>query len=149
MIGNPKKLIAWLLEQDDKSEYEVKKYHKKRSLNSNSYCWALIGEIANVLRTSKEEIYLQMLEDYGQSMLIPVEVGKKPDGYFKYYKYITTSEINGKKADWYKVFKGSSEYDTREMSILIDGIVSEAKEMDIETLPPGEVERLKNMWRTS
>ena len=147
MIGNPKELIAWLLEQDDQKAFEIKEYHKKRSLNSNSYCWALIGEIANVLRTSKEEIYLQMLEDYGQSLLIPVTVGEKPDGYFKYYKYITTSEINGKEADWYKVFKGSSEYDSREMAVLIDGIVSEAKDLDIETLPPDEVERLKEMWK--
>ena len=147
MIGKPKELIAWLLGQDDKSEFEIKKHHKKRSLNSNSYCWALIGQIADVLRASKEEIYLQMLEDYGQSLLIPVTAGEKPDGFFKYSKYVTTSEINGKEADWYKVFKGSSEYNTQEMSALIDGIVSEAKELDIETIPPHEIERMKEAWK--
>lgn len=147
MIGTPEQIIKWLFEQDRDKVFEIKEHKEKRSLNSNSYCWALIGEIANVLRASKEEIYLQMLEDYGQSLLIPVTVGEKPDGYFKYYKYVTTSEINGKEADWYKVFKGSSEYDSREMAVLIDGIVSEAKEMNIETLPPHEVERLKEMWK--
>jgi hypothetical protein len=34
------------------------------------------------------------------------------------------------------------------MSILIDGIVSEAKELGIDTIPPNEIERLKNLWRT-
>lgn len=146
MIGKKNEVIRWMLEQDDEKTYEVKEYHPKRSLNSNSYCWALIGKIADALRTSKEEIYLQMLEDYGQSLLIPVEVGKSPNGFFKYHKYVTTDQINGKDADWYMVFKGSSEYDSREMAILIDGIVSEAKEMGIETLPPQELERLKQTW---
>jgi hypothetical protein len=48
----------------------------------------------------------------------------------------------------YRVYKGSSEYDTREMAVLIDGIISEAKELDIETLPPAEIARMKEMWRT-
>jgi len=43
-------------------------------------------------------------------------------------------------------YYGSSVYDTREMSILIDEIVSQAKELNIETLPPDEVESLKALW---
>ena len=42
----------------------------------------------------------------------------------------------------YMMLKGSSEYDTKEMSHLIDGLVSECKEMGIETLPPEELERM-------
>ena len=38
--------------------------------------------------------------------------------------------------------KGSSQYNTREMSRLIEGLVSECKEWDIETLPPAEIERM-------
>lgn len=146
MIGNPCEITRWLFDKDKEKLYEIKEYNKKRSLNSNSYCWALIGKIADVLRATKEEIYIQMLEDYGQSILIPLEEGKKPDGYFKYFRYITKSELNGKKADWYKVFKGSSNYDSKEMAILIDGIIYEAEELGIETLPPDEVEKLKRMW---
>jgi hypothetical protein len=33
------------------------------------------------------------------------------------------------------------------MSILIEGIVSEAKEMGIETLPPDEIKALKESWK--
>ena len=146
MIGTPKELSIWLFDQNQEKLYEIKEFHKKRSLNSNSYCWALIGKIADALRASKDEIYIQMLESYGQSILIPLEEGKKPDGYFKYFKYITKSELNGKKADWYKVFKGSSNYDSKEMAILIDGIIYEAQELGIETIPPDEVEKLKRMW---
>jgi hypothetical protein len=33
------------------------------------------------------------------------------------------------------------------MSRLIDGTVSEAKELGIETLPEKEIERLKELWK--
>jgi hypothetical protein len=46
------------------------------------------------------------------------------------------------------VYKGSSEYNTKEMSVLIDGIISEAEAIgDIEVLPPHEIARLKEMWK--
>ncbi|HOO29244.1 MAG TPA: hypothetical protein PLU43_12330, partial [Lachnospiraceae bacterium] len=34
--------------------------------------WLLINEIANVLRASKDEIYLSMLKSYGQSSVVSV-----------------------------------------------------------------------------
>lgn len=143
MIGTPKDLIKWLLEQDEEKKFEVQECKGKRSLSQNSYCWLLINKIANILRLSKEEIYLQMLEDYGQSILIPVQKGEKPNGYFKYYKYETSSILNGKEADWYKIYKGSSEFDSKEMTILIDGIIQECKQLGIETLTPDEISKLK------
>ena len=54
-----------------------------------------------------------------------------------------------KKFTHYKIYKGSSEYDSREMAILIDGVISEAKEMGIETMTPQELERLKKSWNQS
>lgn len=143
MIGTSKDLIKWLLEQDEEKKFEVQECKRKRSLSQNSYCWLLINKIANILRLSKEEIYLQMLEDYGQSILIPVQKGEKPNGYFKYYKYETSSILNGKEADWYKIYKGSSEFDSKEMTILIDGIIQECKQLGIETLTPDEISKLK------
>lgn len=143
MIGTSKDLIKWLLEQDEEKKFEVQECKGKRSLSQNSYCWLLINKIANILRLSKEEIYLQMLEDYGQSILIPVKKGEKPNGYFKYYKYETSSILNGKEADWYKIYKGSSEFDSKEMTILIDGIIQECKQLGIETLTPDEISKLK------
>ena len=47
----------------------------------------------------------------------------------------------------YKMIRGSHTYNTEEMSHLIDGIVSEAKELGIETLPPDEIERMMSTWQ--
>lgn len=143
MIGSPIEIIQWLYNQDKNKKFEIKEKREKRSLSQNSYAWELITKIGNVLRKSKEEVYLQMLEDYGQSILIPVKKGEKPNGYFKYYKYETSSILNGKEADWYKIYKGSSEFDSKEMTILIDGIIQECKQLGIETLTPDEISKLK------
>lgn len=146
MIGNPEEISRYLWQLDKDKKYELKEYREKRSLNANSYFWVLVGKLANVMRLKKDEVYLKMLRDYGQSMLIPVLKGEKPDGYFKYHEYETSSVLNGKEADWYRVFKGSSEFNTKEMSILIDGIVQECKEQGIETLSPNELKSLKESW---
>lgn len=147
MIGTPQEIISWLFQQDRDKVFEVKEHKEKRSLNANAYAWSLITKIADALRTSKEECYLEMLKRYGQSEIVSVLSQIDVSGYFKYYEPLATATLQGKEFTHYKIYKGSSEYDTREMSILIDGIVSEAKELGIETIPPKEIERLKTMWR--
>lgn len=148
MTGTPEEIISWLFQQDRDKVFEVKEHKEKRSLNANAYAWSLITKIADALRTSKEECYLEMLKRYGQSEIVSVLSQIDVSGYFKYYEPLATATLQGKEFTHYKIYKGSSEYDTREMSILIDGIVSEAKELGIETIPPKEIERLKNLWRT-
>lgn len=126
---------------------EVKPYRKKRSLNANAYAWKLITDIADVIRASKDEVYLRMLKQYGQSELISV-VSHIPIGdYVKYYEEAGESTLNGKLFKHYRVYKGSSEFDTREMAVLIDGIVSDAKELGIPTETPEEIERMKSLWK--
>lgn len=142
MIGTPEKLSQYLWQLDKNKKYEIKEYKEKRSLNSNSYAWKLITEIGNVVRKSKEEVYLQMLKDYGQSEIVSMLSSISPVGYFKYYEKFGTGTINNKDFTHYKIYKGSSEFDSKEMSIFIDGIVQEAKQLNIQTLEDIEIEEL-------
>lgn len=132
----------------DKLSIEVKPYREKRSLNANAYAWKLIGEIADAVRASKEEVYLEMLRRYGQSEIISVLAHIPIDQYIKYCEEAGESSLNGKLFKHYKVYKGSSEFDTREMSILIDGIVSEAKGLGIQTETPDMIAKIKSLWET-
>ena len=97
---------------------------------------------------SKDDVYLMMLERYGQSEIVSVLSNIDVKGYFKYYREIGKGYVNGKEFKHYKILKGSSEYDTREMSILIDGIVTECQDLGIETMTPNELERLKSLWQS-
>lgn len=147
MIGNPDELIKWLMNKDKEKLFKVKSYRQKRSLHANAYAWLLIGRIADVVKASKDEVYLEMLRKYGQRTVVSVRSDIDVTGYFKYYESFATGYVGETEFTHYYVFKGSSLYNTREMSVLIDGIVSEAEDLDIETLPPDEVKRIKEMWR--
>lgn len=147
MKGKPLELVQWLFSQDKEKIFEITEVRRKRSLNANAYAWVLIGKIADVLKTDKNEVYKLMLDRYGQGEVVSVVSSVDVNGFFKYFKEVGKSTLNGKDFTHYRVFKGSSEYDTHEMAILIDGIVYEAKLLEIETLTPQELAALKEEWR--
>ena len=138
---------------------EIKPVRKQRSVKANNYAWKLITDMANVLRTDKNECYRLMLQRYGQSALdkdgnvimvsclssVPMEAITENLGYVA--PLATKGYVNGKEFTHYRVLKGSHDFDTKEMSIFIDGIVSECKELGIETLTPDELEHMKETWR--
>lgn len=142
-------LLPLLLELDKDMVYDVDihKPREKRSLNANAYAWTLITKLANRMRLSKDEVYQMMLERYGQSTVISVLSSINVKGFFKYYREFGKGHVQGKEFTHYKVLKGSSEYNTEEMSILIDGIVSECKDLGIETMTSAELERLVSLWQ--
>ncbi len=146
--GKIEKFLPLIFRLDKDTVYDVKidKHREKRSLNANAYLWKLVTEIGNVLNKSKEEVYLQMLIDYGQSEMVSILSEIDVKGYFKYYKLAGTSILNGKEFNHYKIYKGSSEYDTKEMSILLNGVVQEAKDLGIKTKDDIELERLIKEW---
>ena len=116
---------------------------KHRSLSQNAYMWRLINEIGVKVRKSKEEVYLQMLKDYGVSEIVSMLSSINPKGFFKYYEAIGTGIVNNKEFTHYKIYKGSSEYDTKEMSVLIDGVIQEAENLGIPTLTKEEIEKMR------
>lgn len=146
MIGKPEECVRFLFEQDREKLFEIKEHKEKRSLNANAYAWALMGKIADELKTSKDEVYLEMLKRYGQSDIVSVLSEINVTRYFKYFEEIGRATLQGKEFTHYRIFQGSSEYNTKEMAILIDGIISEAQELNIDVLPADEIERLKERW---
>ena len=126
--------------------YEIERKRKKRSLDANAFCWKLCTEIANVLRSDKDSIYLDMLKKYGQSDIVSVVSSVDVKPYFKYFDVFGKGTVNGKEFTHYKVYKGSSEYDTREMAILLDGIIDDAKALDIEVISESDRALLLAEW---
>lgn len=130
--------------QYDLWDIEWKVHRNKRSLDANNYAWMLMTKIGNALGMSKDEVYIHELERYGQlAFLMQVEHDTPIDTVGIYAKFL---EYNGEK-DIYQVFRGSSTYDTKEMSAFIDGIVADAKELGIDTVPVVELEKIKKKWR--
>ena len=135
------------IQPEKRYSLEIKEYREKRSLDANAYMWALIGKMAEVLRTDKDSIYLLMLKRYGQQFVakIPndaVEMFKRQYPYVEEHEKLAPEE----RAQYFRVYLGSSNYNTAEMSVLIDGVVEECKELGIETLTPQELAAMKEAW---
>lgn len=136
----------------DDLSVEMKKYRAKRSLDANAYFHVLVGKIADTMTISKAKAKNMLICRYGQPQLLP-------DGSIMIYKTNAPEEFMWEqeavhaipvryedKATFYKIYRGSHTYDTKEMSLLIDGTVADAKELGIETLPPAELSRMKERW---
>lgn len=139
-------------------EYDIDlKKRGKRSLNANNYHWMLCEQIAKVLKTSKYEVHNQLMIDYGTDWLdeegSPVYVLMKDNGSYMRKEtehYRPTDAVEDRKGTWYRWFVlllPSHLMGTKEMSELIDGTVSEAKELGIDTRTPDEIERMKQLWK--
>ena len=143
MIGNAQAIIAWLFEQDKQKIFEIKEKKKKRSLTANSYYWSLLNQLASVMRMDNEECHFLMLKRYGQYEVVSIRSDVSLHGYFKYYEEIGEGKVNGKEFTHYKIYKGSSQMDSKEFAILLDGVRSECEELGIPVLTPSEIAQLK------
>lgn len=136
------------LKDKDRLRVKAVQYRKRRSLNANSYLWVLLGKMADVLRADKWDIYLKMLKRYGKYTYIVakpnvVDAVKKQ---WREVEELGSINLNGQEGIQLLCYFGSSTYDNAEMSVLIDGVISECKDLEIETLPPDEIKRIKEQW---
>lgn len=131
-------------------ELDIKQLRKKRSLDANNYFWALVRDIAVLLHTTEDEVYLGMLERYGVFEIYPIAPEpEKLEALKRKWRLVVDMgdcEVNETKMRKVKCFYGSSQYDTSEMAHLIDGTISECQKLGIPTLPPAEIERMVEAW---
>jgi hypothetical protein len=134
---------------------EIKKQTKKRSLDANGYMWALLDKLAAEMnkdkpekKYTKDELYLLMLERYGvfTHIVVKPSIVDRVKEEWRTVRELGEVKINGQTGIQLQCYFGSSTYDTAEMARLIDGVVSECKELDIETMTPEQISLLKQEW---
>lgn len=141
-----------LKKQNKLYDCKIKQHRDKRSMNANDYCWVLLDKMADALHTTKEELYIQKVREVGP---------------FKDFT-LTEDEANTFRVAWellgtgwpteqvgydkdgdrlvIRAYYGSSRYNPRQMSRLIDSIVQDCKDLGIETLPPEKLAAMKEEW---
>lgn len=140
--GTPLECISYLARLKD-GIYEVKPYHPKRSLSANALYWQMVTKMASSLRISNSYMHNQLLRRYGvieeidgQEVWIAVpdtaEAEKRADEDEIYHLKPTPKIYKSKR--WYLLLKPSHEFNSAEMSRLIDGTASEMREMGL--VPP-------------
>ena len=126
----------------------AKIFRNRRSKDANAYAWVLMQKIAEVLHTDKWSVYLSMLERYGvfTHIIVRPHVVDRVIEEWRTVKNLGKVTVVGQTGIQLQCYFGSSTYDTREMAVFINGIVSECHEMGIETASPEELERMKREW---
>ena len=131
-------------------DVKITKHRERRSLTSNAYAWVLITKIAQSMQPplNKNDVYVEMLKRYGQGDIVTIQKERLDNVLraFDYCEYKGKGTTNGKEFHHYMVYVGSSQYNTKEMSVFIDGIVEEAKELNIETMTPDELKKMVGEW---
>ena len=128
----------------------IKEHKEKRSKNANDYSWVLQDKIAKALNKGIDELHRELVLDYGviETYSIKEQAFESAKRMFDYYKVLGESELNGTKFIHVRAGIGTHLYSTSEMSTFLEGVVSEAKNLGIETKTPAELEELKSLWGT-
>jgi len=124
------------------------KYRQKRSLDANALLWVMLQSIATTLRADKWQIYLQMLKRYGKYTYICVKpsVVEAVKQQWRECEELGEVSINGQPAIQMLCYFGSSTYNTKEFSVLLDGVISEMKEMGLDTPTSEDMKRSLEQW---
>lgn len=143
----------WLENNEQKlpNEYDIKLHRQKRSNDANAYMWQLTDKIASEVGITKEEVYRSHIKEVGVFTDIQIQTSALQS-------FIDGWEHNGigwfvdiiQKCDMVtrvRVYYGSSSYDSKQMARLVENIVQEAKQLNIETLTPDELERMVSAWK--
>lgn len=125
-------------------EVTIKKWRDKRSIDANNYMWRLLEDLAIVTRQTKEHLYLDFIKRFGL---------------FKDFT-LTQDEAKTFRVAWsnlgtgwpteqvdfdpdgdrvvIRAYYGSSTYNTKQMSRLVDAVIDECKAQGIDTDTPAE-----------
>lgn len=135
-------------------EYCLTLKRKGRSLDANAYCWTLIGKLSDRLQTDPNDIYRAYMPDVGGNYeIIPV----REDRIEAWEKVWCASHVGRMIEDMgpcrnirgyhnVRTYYASSDFDTRQMSRLIELVVADCKQLGIETMTPRELDALVSRW---
>ena len=152
-VKSPAQAKQFLSDMQDKKLYdaEIKLHRERRSLDANAYFWELAGKLAAKLRISPDEVYRQYIPDVADNYVIqPV----REDMIERWDKIWCNGHLGRMTDDLgpcrrtpgyhnIRCYLGSSDYDSCQMSRLIDLIVDDCKAQGIETKTPEEIAQME------
>jgi len=131
---------------------DMKQWHNRRSRDANAYAWTLIDKLAEKMNVSKTEIYREAIRNIGSvsdtCCVTDRAVESLINGWqhngLGWFAETMPSKIKG--CTNVILYRGSSTYDSRQMSALIDIIVQDCKAVGIETATPQEIAAMNAAW---
>ena len=151
MTGTPEECVRWLYRQDKEKKFTIKEYRESRSLNANSYCWVLLGKIADEVGTTKEGNYRDYIKHKGIYKIITMAT-EAVSTFKKVWEdrglgwICDTSETKIAGLTDVIAYYGTSSYNTKQMANFIDYVVQECINLGIEIKSKEEIDSLLESW---
>jgi len=161
VTGNAAQVVAFLMEADRNALWDIKEHKERRTMSQNAYYWQLCTKVAEKLRITTACLHNRMLRLHprpyllnDRTVLIPIPDTDEAEEaalesttfHVRPGSQVITGK-DGQRMRTYVLLRGSSDYDTKEMSVLVDDLIEEAKTQGIETLTPAELERIREYER--
>ena len=139
---------------DPQKKYHVtfKEYRKKRSLDANAYAWVLMNKLADKLNMGVRDLYRHYIPDIpgnSQVVCVPTEAVERLRSGWEHNGIGWCSDTLKSKLPGCTnvvLYYGSSTFNQKQMGVLLDLIIEDCKQVGVEYLTPGELERLKGEW---
>lgn len=143
----------------EKLSIKIDKFREKRSLDANSYFWLLCGKLAEKLtdekvKYTKEDIYIKVIKEIGVykdfQNLSPADAKTLRHAWEMLGTGWITEQVDymqdGENVS-VRCYYGSSQYNTKQMSRLIDNIVQDCEAVGIETKTPDQLAEMLSLWK--
>lgn len=125
-------------------EIEVKR--KKRSKNANSYFWKLLQELCFELNLDVIQEYRKRVKELGIFQTFELDIKNLATFEFLWNKngigWFTEKIDENEEKAIINAYYGSSSYNSKQMSKLIDNLVQDCRSVGIQTLEDIEIEEL-------
>ena len=125
-------------------EIEVKR--KKRSKNANSYFWKLLQELCFELNLDVIQEYRKRVKELGIFQTFELDTKNLATFEFLWNKngigWFTEKVDENEEKATINAYYGSSSYNSKQMSKLIDNLVQDCRSVGIQTLEDIEIEEL-------
>lgn len=145
---------ALTLEADKEYYFDLKRHFGARTLDANAYAWVLIGKLATCIGRDPEDVYREHVRRSGGNYVITPIQDEALDRWGQIWSNKglgwQTSPIGPcRNTEGYTNvanFYGSSAFDTKEMSNLLENLIYACKEQDIETDTPEQIAKRLEEW---
>ena len=138
---------------------EVKEYRKTRSQDANAKLWSLLNEMSTILHLTPEEIYQGYIPDVGNNFrfwpVLPEDIPQAAEEWChghigRMVEDYGPCRLRGmEKYHNLKCYKGSSEYDTKTFSRLLELVMQDCRNLGIEVMSEREKSLLLEEWEAT
>ena len=144
-------LFKWVSKTNEKERKYTATFREKRnrrSLDANGLFWAGVTAISDATQIPMDDVYIQLIREYGvrRPIIVKPEAAEQLEKSFRYCENLGEVMVNGAKGVQLMAYIGSSQYDTKQMSKLIDGMMEDLKGLGIDFSSPEEIARCKAEW---